>query len=81
MKCRCKLNNSIPYKDSNGNFLEFIKGEYYDYNVDTHKETGMLLYLISIESYVRIPMIQGKFDIIFDDIEKLREDKLNTILN
>lgn len=80
MKCRCKLSQTIPYKDSNGNFLEFTKGNYYYYTFEEHKETGNLQYKIYIDGF-SIPIVKNKFNNIFDDVEKVREDKLNTILS
>ncbi len=77
----CKLNLTTPYKDSFGLFLSFKKGEYYDYIVETHPETLILVYKVSVEKYIDLPIVQSKFDMLFDNIEKIREDKLNIILN
>lgn len=78
MRCRCKLNQTIPYKDSNGNFLEFTKGKYYDYTFEEHKETGSLLYKIDIDGF-NLPIVKDKFHNIFCDIQEIREEKLNII--
>ena len=79
MKCRCKKNLDIPY-NLNGNFLEFLKGNDYNYITEIHKESEILLYKVDIEGF-NLPMVENKFYIYFSDIEQIREEKLNIILS
>lgn len=73
MMARCrkyfKIGNSI-------NFIDFIEGEWYEYTIEIHPETGTKLYYLKEQ-----PMLERTFRSNFDDLQQRREDKLNQILN
>lgn len=76
MNCRCKVAISIPD-------IIFIQGNYYTYRVETHEETGNKIYFVqySEKQKIELPMMEDKFHEYFDNIQHLREEKLNKILN
>jgi hypothetical protein len=76
MKCKCKLTSTTPWvqiyfqiKES----LEFVEGIYYDY--DVIEEHGLVYYVVNISSSA-VSMSKDKFYTRFDDITKIREDKI-----
>lgn len=60
----------------NINFIEFIEGKWYEYWIETHKETKTKLYYIDGQ-----PMLERTFRANFTDLQQRREDKINQILN
>jgi len=58
------------------NYMEFKKGNWYEYWIEIHEETGTKLYYIDGQ-----PMLERTFKANFDDLQQRREDKLNQILN
>ena len=58
------------------NMISFSKGEWYDYHIEIHPETGMKIYYVNDH-----PFIERTFRANFEDIQQKREDKLNQILN
>jgi len=56
--------------------MEFKKGNWYEYWIEIHEETGTKLYYIDGQ-----PMLERTFKANFDDLQQRREDKLNQILN
>jgi hypothetical protein len=83
MKCKCKLTSTTPYLGpdlfpNQRKYLEFVEGIYYDY--DVIEEHGLVYYVVNISSSA-VSMSKDKFYTRFDDITKIREDKMNIILN
>ena len=82
MQCRCKSNITIAD-------FEFKKGSMYEYETSIHEETDMLIYHVRTASMNKlftsgiageIPFTELKFDNSFDNLQELREKKLNQIL-
>lgn len=74
MECRCKV--PIEILD-----IVFIQGNYYTYRTSIHEETGHKVYFVQYSENGELPMIENKFLKCFDNIQHLREEKLNKILN
>lgn len=65
------------FKIGSGNhFVEFLEGNWYEYTIDIHEETGTKLYYLDGQ-----PMLERTFRDNFDDLQQRREDRLNLILN
>jgi hypothetical protein len=85
MKCKCILTSTTPYlapnRGKSDKYLEFVEGIYYDY--DVIEEQGLVHYVVVPNpiSSIAISMSKDKFYTRFDDITKIREDKMNIILN
>jgi hypothetical protein len=82
MKCKCKLTSTTPYLGpdlfpNQRKYLEFVEGIYYDY--DVIEEHGLVHYVVNISSSA-VSLSNYKFYSLFDDITKIREDKINIIL-
>lgn len=76
MNCRCKV--PITIVD-----IIFIQGNYYPYRTEIHEETGNKIYFVqySDKEKLELPMMEDKFFKCFDNVQHLREEKLNKILN
>ena len=77
--CRCKKIFTIL----GPNWLYFTPNLYYYYKIDIHEETKLLIYHVSekisdIETKSH-PFIESKFNEFFDDIEKIRDEKLKSL--
>ena len=91
MTCRCREEFSINGHNSP---IFFRKDNFYEYRTERHEETGILLYYILkpkhkptlglrfvINDDEEFPFVENSFLHHFDNIQELREDKLNQILN
>ncbi len=71
--------------------FHFIDGEIYDYDYDSHEETGILIFYIkgrrlSFSTGLpfvdgKLPMVEDKFRKYFDDLQYLREEKLKQLFD
>ena len=76
MTCRCKESITVA------SFINFLANKYYGYHIDIHEETGRKIYYIKYSNQgEKLPMVEEKFYKYFDNIQKIREEKLNKILN
>ena len=79
MECKCLsrlIVNSAGYP-----VYEFQEGQYYYYQLEEHEE-GVCFYSVSDgSSFPRYPMLPDYFKRHVSDIQQVREDKLNKILN
>jgi len=58
------------------NGISFEVGQWYEYSIEIHEETGTKLYYIDGQ-----PMLERTFKANFDDLQQRREHKLNQILD
>jgi hypothetical protein len=63
------------------NFTEFIEGNWYDYRIEVHEETKIEIYYVTTSYTDTQPMMERTFKSNFCDLQQVREDKLNQILN
>jgi len=72
MQARCKSD----FKIGNQYGAIYQKDNWYDYYIEIHEETGREIYYVDGQ-----PMLVRTFKENFDDIQAIREEKLNQLLN
>lgn len=56
--------------------ISFEVGKWYEYRIEIHEETGTKLYFID-----DLPMLERTFKENFDNIQQIRDEKINQILD
>lgn len=77
MKSKCKCKETFTF-GMNG--PTYDGGKWYDYEIKKHNETNIDVYYVQAD-YEVYPMLNVKFHEYFEDLNKIREDKINIILN
>ena len=72
MQARCKSDFRIGQSNSS----IFRKDSWYEFQYEIHEETGTKLYYVDGQ-----PMLERTFKENFDDIQLIREQKLNELFN